>query len=48
MDLVFECDEEKASRNQAKHGIKCEEAKTVFNDPWLPQSHKNGRRDIHK
>ena len=34
MDLVFEWDEEKASRNKAKHGITFEEAKTVFNDPF--------------
>jgi uncharacterized protein len=34
MDLVFEWDEEKASRNEAKHGINFEEAKTVFNDPF--------------
>ena len=34
MDLVFEWDEEKASGNEAKHGITFEEAKTVFNDPF--------------
>jgi uncharacterized protein len=34
MDFVFEWDEEKASRNKAKHGITFEEAKTVFNDPF--------------
>jgi hypothetical protein len=27
MIFVFECEEEKASRNEAKQGIKCEEAK---------------------
>ncbi len=34
MALVFEWDEEKASRNKAKHGITFDEAKTVFNDPF--------------
>ena len=33
MDLIFEWDEEKAVRNEAKHGLSFEEAKTVFNDP---------------
>jgi len=34
MSLVFEWDEEKATRNEAKHGVTFEEAKTVFNDPF--------------
>ena len=32
MDLAFEWDEEKASRNEANHGVTFEEAKTIFND----------------
>jgi len=34
MDLVFEWDEEKAQRNEAKHGVAFDEAKTIFNDPF--------------
>ena len=34
MDLVFEWDEEKAKRNEAKYGVTFEEAKTIFNDPF--------------
>ena len=34
MDLVFEWDEEKAKRNEAKHGVAFDEAKTIFNDPF--------------
>ncbi len=34
MDLVFEWDEEKARRNEAKHGVTFDEAKTIFNDPF--------------
>lgn len=34
MALLFEWDDEKASRNEAKHGVTFEEAKTVFNDPF--------------
>jgi uncharacterized DUF497 family protein len=34
MDLLFEWDEEKANRNEAKHGVTFEEAKTIFNDPF--------------
>jgi len=34
MDLAFEWDEEKANRNEAKHGVTFEEAKTIFNDPF--------------
>jgi uncharacterized DUF497 family protein len=34
MDLVFEWHEEKAKRNEAKHGVTFEEAKTIFNDPF--------------
>jgi len=34
MDLVFEWDEKKAKRNEVKHGVTFEEAKTIFNDPF--------------
>jgi len=34
MGLAFEWDEEKARRNELKHGVTFEEAKTVFNDPF--------------
>jgi hypothetical protein len=34
MELVFEWDEQKARRNEAKHGVTFEEAKTIFNDPF--------------
>ncbi len=35
MELIFEWDEDKAQENLQKHGIAFEEAKTVFNDPFL-------------
>ena len=31
--MTFECDEEKAEANVAKHGVSFEEAKTIFDDP---------------
>jgi len=34
MDLVFEWDEDKERRNQAKHGVTFDEGKTVLNDPF--------------
>ncbi|MFH1624733.1 MAG: BrnT family toxin [Pseudomonadota bacterium] len=34
MALTFEWDEEKSKRNFRKHGVRFEEAKTVFNDPF--------------
>ena len=34
MDLTFEWNEDKARRNQAKHGVSFEEGKTVFSDPF--------------
>jgi len=34
MDLVFEWDEEKAKRNEVKHGVSFDEVKTTFNDPF--------------
>lgn len=34
MAIVFEWDEEKALRNEDKHGVSFEEAKTIFNDPF--------------
>jgi hypothetical protein len=35
MPLIFEWDENKAKSNVRKHKITFEEAKTVFNDPFL-------------
>ncbi len=35
MELTFEWDEEKAKANLKKHKVSFEEAKTVFNDPFL-------------
>jgi uncharacterized DUF497 family protein len=35
MELLFEWDASKARKNQNKHGISFEEAKTLFNDPFL-------------
>ena len=35
MELTFEWDEEKAKENVGKHKVSFEEAKTVFNDPFL-------------
>ena len=35
MSLIFEWNEEKAKENLRKHKISFEEAKTVFNDPFL-------------
>ncbi len=34
MDITFEWDEEKAWRNELKHGVTFEEARTIFNDPF--------------
>jgi uncharacterized DUF497 family protein len=34
MDLTFEWDEAKARRNELKHGVTFEEARTIFNDPF--------------
>ena len=34
MALTFEWDEEKSRSNFKKHGLRFEEAKTVFNDPF--------------
>ena len=34
MSLTFEWDENKSAKNEKKHGITFEEAKTVFNDPF--------------
>jgi len=33
MSLTFEWDQKKSEKNERKHGITFEEAKTVFNDP---------------
>ncbi len=35
MGLTFEWDEEKSRENLRKHKVSFEEAKTVFNDPFL-------------
>ena len=35
MALIFEWDDEKAKKNQRKHKVTFEEAKTVFGDPLL-------------
>jgi len=35
MELLFEWDENKAKENLKKHKVSFEEAKTVFNDPFL-------------
>jgi hypothetical protein len=35
MELLFEWDENKATENVKKHKVNFEEAKTVFNDPFL-------------
>ncbi len=35
MKLIFEWDENKAKANWQKHKISFDEAKTVFNDPFL-------------
>jgi uncharacterized DUF497 family protein len=35
MELTFEWDEEKAKENLKKHRVSFQEAKTVFNDPFL-------------
>jgi uncharacterized protein len=34
-ELTFEWDEDKAIKNLKKHHVSFEEAKTVFNDPFL-------------
>lgn len=34
MAFMFEWDERKARINEAKHGIRFEEARTIFNDPF--------------
>jgi uncharacterized DUF497 family protein len=39
MMLEFEWYEEKARRNELKHGVTFEEAKTVFNDPFAVTRH---------
>ncbi len=35
MDLIFEWDENKAKANFQKHKVSFDEAKTVFDDPYL-------------
>lgn len=34
-ELIFKWDRSKAEKNFRKHGVSFEEAKTVFNDPFL-------------
>ena len=45
MGLAFEWDEKKANRNEAKHGVRFEEAKTVFNDPFAITIHDPDHSD---
>jgi len=52
MKLSFEWHEEKAKENFKKHKISFEEAKTVFNDPFLmtypdPDHSENERRYVN-
>lgn len=35
VELIFEWDANKARSNLSKHGVSFEEAKTIFNDPFL-------------
>ena len=35
MELIFEWDANKARENIGKHNVSFEEAKTIFNDPFL-------------
>jgi uncharacterized DUF497 family protein len=35
MRLIFEWNNEKAQSNKRKHRVGFDEAKTIFNDPWL-------------
>jgi len=48
MQLTFEWDEEKAKENLRQHKVSFEEAKTVFNDPFLltfsDPDHSEGER----
>ncbi len=48
MELTFEWDEKKAQANFKKHKVSFEEAKSIFNDPWLltfPDfEHSNGEQ----
>jgi len=39
MGLIFEWDENKAKLNYSKHKVSFEEAKTIFNDPYLLTFH---------
>jgi len=52
MELTFEWDEEKAKANLRKHKVSFEEAKIVFNDPFLwtfpdPEHFESEERYIH-
>lgn len=52
MELIFEWDEEKAKANLKRHKVSFEEAKTVFNDPFLltfpdPEHSKGEQRYIN-
>jgi len=44
-DIVFAWDEQKASRNFSKHGVRFEEAAMVFSDPFLVLMDDAGRND---
>ena len=37
--MTYEWDENKATTNLSKHGVSCEEAKTVFDDPLYVDFH---------
>jgi len=42
-DIVFAWDEQKASRNFSKHGVRFEEAVTAFSDPFFVLVKEAGR-----
>ncbi len=50
MPLTFEWDNEKAKENLRRHKVSFEEAKTIFNDPFLltfpDPDHSEGRNGI--
>jgi len=43
--LQFEWDEDKARRNEAKHGVSFEERRTIFNDPFAMTISDPGHSD---
>lgn len=48
MQLLFEWDETKALANHKKHGVRFEEAKTVFNDPLLLSYRDDAHSDMEE